>query len=159
MWKKPKELTFFLRYVDCRTSSVHWTVCTDICWTHLRATQRKIHRIWVWHFGSCSWSLDVICLCGFSTFALTGPLEEYMRPFLADDLGTELQSCYNAQQSDWKRICEYTATPSNYYVLKSHCCLGLKVWGDISLLIDVDTFAHPKRFEINCLCHSYFHWC
>lgn len=63
---------------------------------------------------------DVVCIrthrTGESLLFLfkhcsSGPSEEYLWPFLADDLGTVFQSRYHAQQSDWKGISEYTLAP------------------------------------------------
>lgn len=58
-----------------------------------------LSQVTVWHRQCKSRCLHSYALSQRSSFASTGAFEEYLWSFLADDLGTAHQSCYNAQQS------------------------------------------------------------
>lgn len=93
-------------------SQVNLNVCIHIY-------RNNIWSIWKWIFISFSlwWGFFSFA---FLYFASTGAFEEYLWSFLADDLGAEFQSCYNAQQSYRKGICEYTCAPPACWFLEAH---------------------------------------
>lgn len=67
---------------------------------------------WLWLMWCARERTELVKVsCFFLKHCSSGPSEEYLWPFLADDLGTVFQSCYHAQQSDRKGISEYTLAP------------------------------------------------
>lgn len=109
---------YILSQVWCSTNSVHVT-CLHQCMLNRSVDCLKKNALdvtllfvnfWYWQ--------DSFFLHKFLSLASTGAFEEYLWSFLADDLGAVFQSCYNAQQSYWKGICEYTQAPAAHWILK-----------------------------------------
>lgn len=90
----------------CTNSSEFWSEC--MLNKSASYVQKNVQDLTWWAF-----------LC----FASTGAFKEYLWSFLADDLGAMFQSCYNAQQSHWKGICEYILAPADFSCKTSPCCL------------------------------------